>query len=332
MIPNQWYPIYETRRVRRRPVGVTRLGAQLVLWRDGNGTVRCARDVCPHRAARLSLGRIRDGCLECPYHGLRFDGAGRCVLIPANGRGAPVPRGFDLDLREIREAHGLVWLWYGERGAATPEVPWIDEGPEPGGTSVTVAREYPFPYLRVMENMTDFHHVAFVHRRSIPGAGTRVVDVEDHTDRASLSVSLTLRHERPSKRLRADYRFTTKLRLPTLATIEVLPGARFIASATPVDRNRTWLWARYRQDWVPWWLGGRPLARVLAAYDMSIVFWLQDSRMLRNQQLKDPGDISHYHLFEADRGVALYFGMRKRALLDAARPSGDNHEAIAAAD
>src|SRR5260370_4656659 len=37
---------------------------------------------------------IRDGCLECPYHGLRFDASGRCVLIPANGIGAPVPDGF----------------------------------------------------------------------------------------------------------------------------------------------------------------------------------------------------------------------------------------------
>ncbi len=320
MIPNQWYPICESRNVRAgRPMGLTRLGERLVLWRGSDGRLCCARDVCPHRAARLSLGRIREGCLECPYHGLRFDSAGRCVLIPANGKDSPVQRGFDLDLHEIREVHGLVWLWYGERGAATAEVPWFDEAPGLGGNAITVAREYPFSYLRVMENMTDGHHVPFVHRRSLPGAGTRIVDVTEQVGRDWFSVGMTLRNERPDRWLRRDYRFVSTLRLPTLATIEVVPGVRFVASATPIDGDRTWLWARYRQEWLPRWLGGRALSRLLALYDLTVIFSWQDARMLRNQQLDDPADISRYRLFEADRGVALYFGMRKRAILEAER-------------
>ena len=85
-IPNQWYPIFDSSKLKRRkPVGVTRLGERLVLWRDGSGAAVCMTDRCPHRAAQLSLGWVRDDCLACPFHGLRFDSAGRCVLIPANG-------------------------------------------------------------------------------------------------------------------------------------------------------------------------------------------------------------------------------------------------------
>jgi nitrite reductase/ring-hydroxylating ferredoxin subunit len=40
-------------------------------------------DRCPHRGARLSLDRVREGRLECPYHGWRFAAEGRCVAIPA---------------------------------------------------------------------------------------------------------------------------------------------------------------------------------------------------------------------------------------------------------
>ena len=50
------------------PVSI--FGEPLVLWRsEDNGIVYCANDVCPHRSAALSEGRVRDGKLECYYHG-----------------------------------------------------------------------------------------------------------------------------------------------------------------------------------------------------------------------------------------------------------------------
>ena len=50
------------------PVSI--FGEPLVLWRsEDNGMVYCANDVCPHRSAALSEGRVRDGKLECYYHG-----------------------------------------------------------------------------------------------------------------------------------------------------------------------------------------------------------------------------------------------------------------------
>ncbi|WP_425161602.1 Rieske 2Fe-2S domain-containing protein, partial [Candidatus Binatus sp.] len=78
-----WYPIAASGGVvKRKPIGIKRLGQALVLWRADDGRVICVPDRCSHRAAALSAGKIRDGCLECPYHGLRFDASGQCVLIP----------------------------------------------------------------------------------------------------------------------------------------------------------------------------------------------------------------------------------------------------------
>ena len=46
MIPNQWYPIFDSGRLRRgRPTGVTRLGRELVLWRHRQ---RVTRSACWH--------------------------------------------------------------------------------------------------------------------------------------------------------------------------------------------------------------------------------------------------------------------------------------------
>lgn len=40
-------------------------------------------DVCPHRLAALSEGRIDEqGCLQCCYHGWSFRGDGSCARIP----------------------------------------------------------------------------------------------------------------------------------------------------------------------------------------------------------------------------------------------------------
>jgi hypothetical protein len=58
-----------------RPWGVTVLGRELVVWKDGEGQWRVFDDSCPHRKVALSEGRKEaDGTLACAYHGWRFDG------------------------------------------------------------------------------------------------------------------------------------------------------------------------------------------------------------------------------------------------------------------
>ncbi len=58
----------------------------LVVWNaDSKGADsgwRCMQDICPHRLAPLSEGRVEGGQLHCAYHGWRFDERGACVLVP----------------------------------------------------------------------------------------------------------------------------------------------------------------------------------------------------------------------------------------------------------
>lgn len=59
-------------------------GEPITLGRCQNGSLFAMRDICPHRAAPLSAGQIKEDTVECPYHGWRFgidDGA--CKEIPA---------------------------------------------------------------------------------------------------------------------------------------------------------------------------------------------------------------------------------------------------------
>lgn len=40
-----------------------------VLFRGEDGKPGCVRDECAHRACPLSLGKVKDGRIQCPYHG-----------------------------------------------------------------------------------------------------------------------------------------------------------------------------------------------------------------------------------------------------------------------
>ncbi|WP_306523406.1 Rieske 2Fe-2S domain-containing protein [Gemmatimonas sp.] len=48
--------------------------------------VFAVEDRCPHRDFPLSGGDVVNGCLECPFHGARFDvRTGNCVSGPSEG-------------------------------------------------------------------------------------------------------------------------------------------------------------------------------------------------------------------------------------------------------
>ncbi len=93
------------------------LGEPVLLGRTQAGEAFALRDICPHRAAPLSAGRIlEDGgaaVVECPYHGWTFSTAtGVCAAIPS------LVDGQDLDVERIKvrryplvERDGLAWIF-----------------------------------------------------------------------------------------------------------------------------------------------------------------------------------------------------------------------------
>ncbi|KAI5935406.1 Apoptosis-inducing factor 3 [Manis javanica] len=87
-----WHPVAQAHEVVDAPLGVQLLDQPLVLWRDPQGLVRVFVDRCPHRGARLSMGRVENGHLECPYHGWQFADSGQCVKVPALPSFTPRPR------------------------------------------------------------------------------------------------------------------------------------------------------------------------------------------------------------------------------------------------
>jgi len=171
MIPDQWYAILESSELAKgRPIGVTRMGERLVLWCATNGGVVCLRDRCCHRGAALSKGKIKDANIECPYHGLQYDGTGRCTVIPANGRVTQVPDRFKVRSYPVHEAHDFIWVWWGEPRQEYPQVPSFEDIDE-SFSYLTLRDHWDTHYSRVIENMLDVAHLPFVHANTIGRGG-----------------------------------------------------------------------------------------------------------------------------------------------------------------
>lgn len=158
-----WHPVADAASLGGEPLAVRLLEEPLVLWRDASGTAHVFSDRCPHRGARLSLGCVRHGELECPYHGWRFDGSGRAVAVPALPAFVP-PSGHRATAHALQERYGLLWVQLDESIAGRGELPAFAAESDARLRKVNcgpydVATSAP----RIVENFLDMAHFGFVH-------------------------------------------------------------------------------------------------------------------------------------------------------------------------
>lgn len=142
-----------------RPLAVRMLGEDVVLWRS-EGRVRAWKDLCIHRGAKLSLGRVAGGGLTCPYHGWRYDGDGHCVAIPSQPGMKPPARAATVTYH-AREKFGLVWVCLGEPAQDILDFPQWDDPSFHRLVCGPYAYDAAAP--RAVENFMDPAHFAFVH-------------------------------------------------------------------------------------------------------------------------------------------------------------------------
>lgn len=170
---DEWTPATFADRIPRgRVVRVRVAGEDVALFRDREGKLAGLLDRCPHRGVALSNGRLTEaGTLECPFHGWKFEPDGACASVPFCDLSAEKRSRLGATRVHVREAGGMAWVFCGEdpRGIEPVLPPSLTE---PGWSHFRYAEEWTTHWTRAMENMLDFPHLPYVHRRSI-GRGLR---------------------------------------------------------------------------------------------------------------------------------------------------------------
>lgn len=165
-----WYPVLQSSDLRHKPVPLQRFGERFVAWRGAGGAPVIMGEHCPHMGASLVQGSVsRDGCLQCPFHGWRFDGSGRCVEVPGEER---IPIKAHRTPLLTAERYGHVWAWWGTEKPLfeLPRFAHVDAAAASGGP-VYGRWDLTAPARLLLSNSFDGAHLKYVH--SLPFRSVR---------------------------------------------------------------------------------------------------------------------------------------------------------------
>jgi len=155
-----WHPVAYASELGDAPCRVTLLDVDLVLWQHA-GALSVAPDQCPHRGSRLSTGWVAEGQLVCPYHGLHFDGQGRCTKVPAQDPQTPISARLQLSTVLCTQRYGLVWVCLsGAPRLPLPEWPALETAAHQQYASYA---DWQASAGRHVENFNDIAHFAWAH-------------------------------------------------------------------------------------------------------------------------------------------------------------------------
>ncbi|MEQ6902164.1 Rieske 2Fe-2S domain-containing protein [Nocardioides sp. YIM 152588] len=183
MRPTGWFQVAWSAEVPPGAVHrMTYFGRDLVAWRGHSGEVTVMDAYCEHLGAHLGHGGTVVGDdIQCPFHGWRWNSAGRNVCIPYEDR----PNiGKKIRTYPVTERNEAVYLWHDvERRAPYFDVPDVFGAWDDGRTADDYHRSHPDQILfdpglelhpqYVLENGVDFAHFKYVHKVPIIPLFTR---------------------------------------------------------------------------------------------------------------------------------------------------------------
>ena len=198
-----WYAVAKSDEVTRTPKRRLVLGQPLVLYRTEAGQAVSLEDRCCHRLAPLSPGKLIGDCIECPYHGLRFDSSGACTFVPGQ---ETIPRRAVVRAYTLIERHALIWAWMGE-GQPEPETLPDWRWAEDADWSVRSGYFHiNCSYVLSVDNLMDLSHIGYVHATTIGSASdAEEAEVDTIVDGGRVTVRRWVENQPPSPGLQKRF-------------------------------------------------------------------------------------------------------------------------------
>jgi len=294
------------------------MGEPVVLGRTRAGEVFALRDVCPHRAAPLSAGRLTretDGreSVECPYHGWRFAPDGVCLAIPslASDQALDISR-IAVRRFQVAESQGMIFIWvFGDGGSQPDQPPPEFPGVVGGAPKLVDAMDFDAHIDHAVVGLMDPSHGPFVHRQWWwRSAGSR----HEKAKRFEPSPAgfVMVRHP-PSRNSRAYALLGGQplteitFRLPGMRWEHITVGKRQVLALTcltPLTETRTRITQLAWSDHPIFTLAG-PFVRAGARR-----FLQQDGDMVNLQNLGPKADPTLLWIDDADRQAKWYQALK----------------------
>lgn len=132
-----------------------------VVWKNFNDDFVVQEDICPHRLAPLSEGRVVGKSLECGYHGWKFTEKGKCCNIPQQERHYQLSSKCDVKTYQVKKTGDILWACLDKRLINKFSV--IEQDDILMNSDVPYIREVPYSWGYLLENFFDPAHIPFAH-------------------------------------------------------------------------------------------------------------------------------------------------------------------------
>lgn len=252
MIKNQWYAVAPTKIVKNKEVvALRRFGLDLALFRTETGELGCVTDKCTHRYAALSVGEVKGDCVVCPFHGIEFATDGSCTYVPASGKNFQNHNDrFNLQNYAVREAHGIIYIFYGDAALATDELPYFDDLGDEWIYSEFEDR-WETHYSRGIENQLDVIHLPFIHRKTIGRAfktlvnGPKVIFVDNMIKTSANNAFDEGQEPKRAEECEINEKMHLRFKFPNIWMNFISEKVRAVIYFAPVDDESTIFYIRF---------------------------------------------------------------------------------------
>lgn len=165
---NGWYVAAFVREIGEALLSRWILNEPVVLYRKADGTAVAVEGRCPHRHFPLGESRRVGDAIQCGYHGITFDWAGKCTFVPSQ---KTIPGVYAIKAYPLVERGLWAWIWPGDPAKADEAlIPTLDEigyaipGMIPDAFySLHVKGRYQL----LNDNLLDLSHLGYLHATSI---------------------------------------------------------------------------------------------------------------------------------------------------------------------
>lgn len=164
LLRRYWHPVAAAAELtEEKPIKAVKiLNEKLVVYRDKAGKYGLVGEQCPHRLASLAYGRVDREGIRCPYHGWKFDGAGKCVEQPAEPADSTFKDRIKHVAYPVEYLGGLIYAFLGPLPA--PLLPrWDVLVWEQGKRWIVKDSLIDCNWLQAMENSVDPAHLFWLH-------------------------------------------------------------------------------------------------------------------------------------------------------------------------
>ncbi|WP_454806056.1 Rieske 2Fe-2S domain-containing protein [Paraburkholderia fungorum] len=204
---NQWYVIAWSHEVEvGKMLARECCDDPVLLYRDDTGRPIALFNRCPHRGMMLTsaTGRIVDNTVQCGYHGIRFDGRGKCVEVPSGGT---CPTKMCVRSYPLIEKWKWLWIWMGDPALADealiPDHRYLGLEDSEMFSEPGLRLEVKANYLLPLENLVDATHITFLHHGLIDSGNVATHPYKVVVDGSRLSSVRVFENETLPPMLRA---------------------------------------------------------------------------------------------------------------------------------